>query len=308
MQSKRLVPALAVAVLIGGSALEGPARVNAQVKKKSAVPPKTWKEHWFEHEQLVKRVASNDEVAIYFDADVPREALRWIEPFLTKAWRYTKKTYGTFGPDGRLFAIFHQGKYGGGHPSTYFDDSHDYRNVIDCGADSWDESGLDMVSHEIGHIVEGASHGVHESPAFDIWHDSKWIELYQYDLYVALGLDKEARRVLQKFSRQTDDFPRSGTHWFRDFFHPLWRDHDRTQLMVNFFRLVAKHFPQEPEDGGKHRKYSRRMNRGEFIHFMSGAAGEDVRPVAKKAFGWPAEREEEYTKARAEFPDVRYKQ
>ena len=154
------------------------------------------------------------------------------------------------------------------------------------------ESRLDLVSHEIGHIVEGASHGLHESPAFEIWKDSKWIELYQYDLYAALGLDREARHAGQKFTRQADDFPRPGTQWFRDFFHPLWREHGRARLMVNFFGLLAKHFPQEREHGGTHQRYTRRMNWGEFILFMTGVAGADVRPIAKKAFGWPAEWED----------------
>jgi hypothetical protein len=304
MQPVTLVVALSVAGILGGTDLEGEGRTQLRSQGKSAEPPRTWKEHWFEHKQVVKLVASNEDVAIYFDDDMPRDVLKWIVPFLTKAWRYTKKTYGTFGPDGRLYAIFHQGKYGGGHPSTYFDESHDRRNVIDCGTDSWDESRLDLVSHEIGHIVEGASHGVHESPAFDIWKDSKWVELYQYDLYAGLGLDKEARRVGQKFTRQADAFPKPGTHWFRDFFHPLWRDHGRTTLMVNYFRLLAKHFPQEPE--GENRRFTRRMNPGEFIHFMSGAAGKDIRPVAKNAFGWPEEWEELYEKARADFPEIRY--
>jgi len=39
---------------------------------------------------------------------------------------------------------------------------------------------------------------------------------------------------------------------------------------------------------------------------MSGTVGEDVRPLAKKAFGWPAEWEEEYKRARADFPEIRY--
>ena len=305
MRHVSLVLALTTAGCFCGTDLDEATRASAQVEGKRTRPPETWREHWFEHRQVVKLVAFNDEVAIYFDDDMPREALKWIEPFLTKAWPYTKKTYGTFGPDARLFAIFHQGKYGGGHPSTYFDESHDHRNVIDCGADTWDQSRLDMVSHEIGHIVEGASNGVHESPAFDIWSDSKWIELYQYDLYVALELDREARRAGQKFTRQADDFPRPGTHWFRDFFHPLWREHGRARLMANFFSLLARNFPQEPEHGGKHQRYTRRMNWGEFILFMSRAAGEDVRPVAKKAFGWPAEWEELYQKARMDFPGVR---
>jgi hypothetical protein len=299
----------------GGSASQAPSAGAPSTQRpspgskqgKSPTPPETWQEHWFEHKQLLKLVASNDDVAIYFDDDMPRKGIAWIVPFVTKAWQYTKKTYGSFGPDPRLFAIFHQGKYGGGHPSTYFDDSHDRRNVTDCGLDSWDHSSIDMVSHEAGHIVEGANHGVHESPGFEVWKDSKWIEFYQYDLYVALGLRDDARRLYQRFSQQTDDFPRPGTHWFRDFFYPLWRDHGHAQVMVNFFELLAKHFPKEPEDNGKHQRYTRGMNWGEFIHFMSGAAHKDLKPLGKKAFGWPAEWDDQYKKAREDFPEIKYK-
>ena len=117
---------------------------------------------------------------------------------------------------------------------------------------------------------------------------------------------EEARRVFEKFSRQADDFPRPGTHWFRDFFQPIWRDHGRSKVMVTFFQLLSEHFPKESEDDGRHRRYTRRMNWGEFIHFMSGAAHEDIRPVVTKAFGWPAEWEEQYQKARAQFPEIRY--
>ena len=69
---------------------------------------------------------------------------------------------------------------------------------------------LGIPTHEIGHIVEGASNGVHESPAFGLWKDSKWIELYQYDLFVGLGLKDEARRAFDRFTAQSDDFPRPG--------------------------------------------------------------------------------------------------
>ena len=136
-----------------------------------------------------------------------------------------------------------------------------------------------------------------ESPAFEMWHDSKWIEFYQYDLYVALGLKNDARRMYEKWSNQTDDFPRQGTHWFRDFFYPLWRDHGHAQVMVNFFELVAKYFPRGPYGKDKHPRYTRRMNWGEFIHFMSGAANQDIRPLARRAFGWPPEWNDLYKKA-----------
>jgi hypothetical protein len=245
-------------------------------------------------------------VAIYFDDNMPRDGMEWLLPFLTRAWQYTKKAYGEFGPDPRLFAILHQGKYGGGHPSTHFDASHDHRNVTDCGLTSWDRQSIDIVSHEIGHIVEGANHNVQESPGFEVWKDSKWIEFYQYDLYMALGLRDDARRLFERFSKHGDDFPRPDTHWFRDFFFPLWRDHGHAQVMVRFFELLARHFPKEPEASEKHLRYSRRMNWGEFIHFMSGAAQKDLRPLARKAFGWPADWEVEFSKARIEHPEIRY--
>ncbi len=112
-----------------------------------------------------------------------------------------KATYGPFGDDPRLYCIFHQGNYSGGHPSTNFDASHDFRNVTDCGPGPWDNPSYDIPSHEIGRsIVEGASNGVHGSPAFGLWHDSKWIEIYQYDVYKAVGMEQDAKRLFDKFT------------------------------------------------------------------------------------------------------------
>ena len=31
-------------------------------------------------------------------------------------------------------------------------------------------------------------------------------------------MKQEAQRVFDKFTALTDDFPKAGTHWFRDFF------------------------------------------------------------------------------------------
>ncbi len=143
-------------------------------------PPLTWQEHWFEHNQLVQRVFFDDHLALYFDDDVDT-AVTWPNTFLSDVWEYVKSNYGSFGDDPRLFTILHTGKYSGGHPSTYFDSSHDYRNVIDCGPYTWtDETptgGINMLVHEVGHIVEIASKGVKSSPAWDIWKDSKWAEI-----------------------------------------------------------------------------------------------------------------------------------
>jgi hypothetical protein len=268
-------------------------------------PASPWMEHWFEHVQSLKLVDYNDDVAVYFDDDVPRTGTDWILPFMTKLWQYSKITYN-LPPDSknRLFTIFHQGKYGGGHPSTYFDASHDNRNVTDCGPGPWTGNGtggvLDIPSHEAGHVVESANNGIHGSPAFPIWGDSKWMEFYQYDVYKALGLDADAQRLFTRFTNTTDSFPRAGTRWFRDWFYPLWRDHGGAQVMVRFFKLLSMYFPKNGTS------YSRDLNMGEFVHFMSGAAGTNLKDQATMAFGWPAASETQFNQARTTFSMITY--
>jgi hypothetical protein len=265
-------------------------------------PEATWKEHWFEHDQLLELVYWDDHVAIFFDDDVPRAGTEWLLPFMSDLWRYTKATYGEdFGPDPRLYSIHHEGRYSGGHPSTYFDASHDFRNVSDIGPGGWqDPDNIDIASHEVAHVVEGGSYGRHGSPAFGVWRDSKWAELFQYDVYLALGMPDHAQRVFDKFTATVDDFPRAGTRWFRDWFYPIYRDHGGSQVMPRFFQLLSQHFRQNGSE------YQGGLDFGEFVHFMSGAAGADLKDLATEAFGWPGEREAEWQAARREFPGVTY--
>ncbi|HMI91325.1 MAG TPA: hypothetical protein VK509_08175, partial [Polyangiales bacterium] len=257
-------------------------------------PPASWQEHWFEHDQALSRVYYDDCVAVYFDADVDREQAQWLFSYMSRIWEYSLATYGPMGEE-RLFAIFHQGKYGGGHPSYWYDDSHDNRNVTDQGGGNWREGAYDVASHEVGHIVEStAPYPRRTSPAFGLWMDSKWIEIYQYDLYLALGMDEHAATVFERFSATSDDFPRAGTHWFRDWFHPLWRDHGGAAFMTRFFQLLQDHY----RGGG--------MNWGQYVHFSSGAAGTDLKALATEAFGWEAQREREWLDAREDYPAVTY--
>jgi hypothetical protein len=39
---------------------------------------------------------------------------------------------------------------------------------------------------------------------------------------------------------------------------------------------------------------------------MSGAAGTNLKELATTAFGWPADREAQFNKARADFPMITY--
>jgi hypothetical protein len=276
-----------------------------QSAREGTPPPARWQEHWFDHRQLLELYRDDDHCAVYLDADVRRGEVLWVPGYISRSWAYSKATYGDeFGPDPRVYSIHHAGRHGGGHAGYYTSPVHDHRNVSDCGWGTWREGdpyAHDLPAHEIGHSVESANNGTHGSPAYTIWGDSKWAEFYIHDLYTALGMRRDAQRVYREFAGNTDDFPRPGTRWFRDWFYPLWRDCGQAAVMDRFFRLLARYFPQTP-DG----TYTRRMNWGEYIHFSSGAAAADLRGQATRAFGWPRERAGELDRARERFPGIRY--
>ena len=279
--------------------------------------PETWQEHWFEHNQLLQLKFSDTSVAVYYDNDV-NPSITWPYTYLAQAWNYTKATYGSFGSDSRLWPIFHAGKYSGGHPSTYFDTSHDLRNVIDVGSsdpNAWTSgtgNDIDLVTHEIGHIVEGASKGIHNSPAFGIWHDSKWMEIYQYDVYLGLGRTADASRWYGLKIPTTDTYPRAGTHWFRDWFYPVYNGFGKTAVLNKFFTLLSQYFPKHTVSNGtfSYPEYTRGMNFGEFVHFWSGAARADLKQIALNAFGNLDENGNDWTvqltQAKVDFPAIKY--
>jgi hypothetical protein len=271
-------------------------------------PPASWKEHWAEHVQDLRLIAYNDTVALYFDADMTVDNGKWMIPYLTSMWQYVQKTYGGINNNkltaDRLYSIHHQNKYSGGHPSTVYDGSHDNRNVSDVGSNGdWSKpvSNYEVVTHESGHVVEGVATGFHGSPAFPLWKDSKWMEFYIYDVYVNLGMADAAKKFYDRMvaDSHTDSYPWAGTHWFRDWFYPLWRDHGGAKVMADYFKLLGDNFPKKSNGVD----FARDLNWGEFVHFMSAAAGADLRDMAGKAFGgwvWQAA----FDKARTDFPGL----
>lgn len=261
-------------------------------------PPATWQEHWFEHNQLLNRVYYDNDLALYYDNDVS-SSVTWPRQYLGDVWRYTKRIYGSFGTDPHMFAVFHTNKYGGGHPSGYFDASHDNRNMIDVGPGPWNGIGndFDLTTHEVAHIVEGNSKNSHNSPAFGIWGDSKWAEIFNYDVYVNLGRTADATRWYNKMMASTgDNFPRAGTKWFKDWFYPIYSTYGGNQVLNRYFVQLALYFPKSGSN------YSRGMNMGEFVHFWSGAAGVNLKPLATTAFGWTSTYEAQFVAAQAAFP------
>jgi hypothetical protein len=270
-----------------------------------------------DHNTRMTRVGFNNDVALYFDPDMPGSASAWVLPLVTNVWRYLRATYGAcavprppdcenFGPK-HLYAFAHEDKYHGGTVNNRFDEWADWRNTIDAGDNGWSQNNdtlRDVLTHEICHIVEGANNGVHESPAFEVWGDSKWAEFCQYDIYTKLGMTADANRVYTQFTNNRDGYPRPNTAWFRDWFYPMWRDYGGAQVMVKFFGLLSQHFPKVSENNGRNLVYSRRMNLGEFIHFMSGAAGTNLSARATTAFGtaWQGQ----FNQARQTFPGITY--
>ncbi|MCC4228704.1 discoidin domain-containing protein [Zunongwangia profunda] len=267
--------------------------------------PAMWQEHWFDHTELVQLVYEDEDLALYYDSDVDR-SITWPNTTFSDVWEYVKTVYGSYGEDEKLYAILHTDKYSGGHPSTFMDESHDFRNVVDCGPYTWQDEdpdlGLSMMIHEVGHIVEGATNGIQYNPAWDIWGDSKWAEIFVYDVYKGIGKDDFAQHAYDDFMNTVDDYPRPGTMWFRNWFYPIYSNYGEAALLNNFYDLLADYFPT---NSAKNR-FSRRMNMGEFIHFWSGAANHDLKEQATIAFGWSSIYEEQLTKAREDFPELDY--
>jgi hypothetical protein len=267
--------------------LDEPKEENPVDSDDPNAPPRLWREKWLEHELLLTRQYYNDSIVIYHDEDM-HDAVTWTRRAITKIWNYTWKMYGGFGPDIRLRVALHGGTYGGGHPGYYLSNSHGYINIIDAGLakDRWLDSigePLDLIAHEIGHIVEGTSYNTLNSPAFPIWGDSKWMEIYQYDVYKGLGWSEKAQSWHNRMLLTNDNFPKTATYWYRDWFYPIYEKHGETKVLNEFFKLLAQHFPSTSIPNG--RKYTRDLNFGEFIHFWSGAAGKDLSDLALRAFG-----------------------
>ncbi|OQV12948.1 hypothetical protein BV898_12785 [Hypsibius exemplaris] len=166
-----------------------------------------------------------------------------------------------------------------------------HRNAIVCGSDdpnAWTSGGgrgndLDLVTHEIAHLVEWASNRIVESPAFRLWGDSKWAEIFIYDVYRGLGRTADVTRWYNNLVGNSDNYPRKspGSFWFRDWFYPIYQAHGQARV-----RQMA--------------------NYGEFVHFWSGAAGVALKARFQAAFGWTAAWESEYRQAQRDFPRIKY--
>lgn len=275
----------------------GSAWVYAKNTTITGVPPAVWTEHWFEHREPLSLVYSNSSVNIYYDAAVSR-SITWMFQDFTDVWNYVKQNYGSFS-DPKLNMVFHSNPgFSGGHPAVVFDPTHDYRNVGDLGGEWSTRSPWNVGAsiHEVGHVVELGGKGVHDSPAFSIWGDSKWAEIFNYDVVRRLGWKADETRMYNDYIVGQDNFPRAGTKWFKNWFYPIYTTADSSAALNRYFDLVAQYFPQY------NGQYTRSMNLGEFVHFWSGAAKYNLKQQAEIAFGWTDATEQQFRQARIDFP------
>jgi hypothetical protein len=287
---------------VGGDGNEnvGGGPPNLEVCPGGPEPPLSWTEHWYEHGEQLTRVYYDACIALYFDRDVTPAAQDWLVPFLDQAWSYSLASYGTLGNE-RLYVVVHQGKHPGGHSATYDEGSHDHHNVIDMGAAEWPPGTYDLPAHLMGFIVDTTGAHTKLGSAMDEHYGNEGFPLiYKYDLYVALGLTDVANAAHSYFNTLSNNEPYPGTYWYRDWFYPLWRDHGHVQVFVDYMELLQD---QAPVDAGG---WLDTLNYGQYFHFMSGAAGQDLEPLARQAFEWRADFDEEISSAKEEFPEITY--
>jgi hypothetical protein len=279
----------------GGSGETGPTGPCAG----GPAPVAKWKEHWSDHTEALALRGYDDCVALYVDSGMAGTDTAWLSAFLNKAWTYNLTTYGKLGK-GRLFVVLHMGKFVGGLAAADYETTNDGRNVIDLGANAWKVGDYDLIAKWLSALVERtAVPGKQGSPASAQWGAEGFSQIYTYDLYTGLGMTDEAKKAYDAFSPTSEVYPVPNSYWFYDFSYPLWRDHGKTKLLSNFFGLLTQYYPVTNQ-------VMPPMNWGQFIHFMSGAAGHEAQTQATYAFGWNNTWKAQLAQAHTDFPAITY--
>ncbi len=263
-------------------------------------PPRQWIEAWEGHEDLLYRQYFDENTVIYFDPEVERPT-EWPYQFFSDTWGYVKRHYGNFGEDGTLYTVFHSSETNSFYKDRFDADAGNI-NLIDLSladttmtAEKMDES-LSLV----GNLVVNSSNGTSGSPGSDIWTEEQWNEIFLYDLYAGLGYEDDAQRIYDDAITSTHNTPVENVNMFADWLYPLYEEYNGRNVLVNFLRISSENFFKQGNE------YIRGMNMGEFVHFFSGATGEDLQPMTEEAFGWEEAWQEELLQARGDYPNLNY--
>ena len=282
-------------------------------------PPASWTETgWYSgHDRLVTLRGMDSDIAMYTDPYVTPASVDWLRPIFNQHFKFTKTAYGSLS-DPLLFVIAEQDNrpedtkdiYGVGGVINVDKPEAFYRNITFAASADWTNKdnlwNINALTHELGHIVEFNNNGWFDSPSFSAWGDSKWCEIFVWDVLAhSTSLPANwADRTLADFNNAVDD---AGNHWFRDFTYPLYlgklgnTDPSRksSALYSRYFQLLAQYLPKLDSTYGK-----KQMTLGEYIHFMSAASGVNLEAQAKIAFRWTPELELQFANAQLQFPQV----
>lgn len=282
-------------------------------------PPATWTETgWYEgHDRLLTLRPQDSDIAMYTDPFVTPTSVDWLRPILNQSFQFAKAAYGSLS-DPLLYVVAEQdGRpedvndiYGTGGIVNVSSSEAYYRNIVFAASADWTDQerawNIDALTHELGHIVEFNNNGWFESPSYSAWGDSKWCEIFLWDVF-AHSTTLPAGWVERTFTEMSNAIDDYGNHWFRDFTYPLYQgqvgntDPNRkgSALYSRYFQLLAQYLPKLDSTYGE-----KQMTVGEFIHFMSAAAGVNLEAQAKLAFPWTPELELQFANAQLQFPQV----
>ncbi|KAI9103047.1 hypothetical protein DFS34DRAFT_607273 [Phlyctochytrium arcticum] len=283
------------------------------------------------------RVFCNADVAVYMtDAmrALPRSTTKWVVPFFRKAWRFVKETYGgcmvpralpasigtaceALGAPKPLLVQLGLGttpvSNGWSNWNGRFDPSSgnsrsNFRSWLGQSYDDWSNTNYapkKQAMNLICRLVETTSQGLHETPALPVWGSGKFADICTYDFFNRSGFASEASQAFTELMAGASNNYPSGTsnaRWFRDWYYPLWVEKGYSLAWhETYFGLLSQFFPTNTENSGANLIYSRRMNVGEYVHFMSATVGRSLVSQASSAFntGWNSGQ---FSTARSTFP------
>lgn len=263
-------------------------------------PARVMEESWNGHSDTIYREYFDNDVAVFFDENVNRDIV-WVRDFTGSVWEYIQNNYEGFDNDKRLWAVFHSRDVAP-FSSNVFDETTMNNSLIDLSlrGEEMNSADMDVILTQLSKIVETSAFNTNKSPASAIWEES-FADIFLYDVYNNLGMEAEAQRIKEQASTHISNIPIENTNWFNDFFLPIYENYEGVITLNNFFRSLSQNFIK---DGSS---YARDLNFGEFIHFFSGAVGEDIQPFAQEAFGdWTEDWQQQLLQARTDFPNVNY--
>lgn len=280
---------------------------SSTVTTLSTTPPATYMESYHTviggTNELLTLVSATSDVVIYRDPQVPTN-LTWAVTKIQQIYAHVRASYPAMQGQ-RLWVTLHNDPGPGGSAQFFGTLETNYHTTIDMYDADWStptDIKLDVIAHEIGHAIEFAGYGTLDSPAYHLWHDSKWCEIFQYWAYTGAGLTSDATRWYNdKSTDPVDGYPAATTDWFTQWFYPITNNYSGATTLNNYFLLLSQHYHQF---NGWYPVAT--MNMGEFVHFWSGATGANQQSLAQTAFGWNSTWQAQLDQAKIDFPGVTY--